>query len=637
MTLPKYEERGEICVKGSLRTLALVSVLAIAATACGGGAEQGGGGGEAQDLQRGGTLLMGISADTDQAFDPAEEYAAITWEIFRCCLLRTLLSFNGQTVADGGNDPRPDIATDLPEVSEDGLTYTFTLKEGINYAPPFEDQQVVAGDFVRAFERLEIDASSDEGYPFYYTVIDGFDGAGADEEGGPGSVPGVVAVDDQTLEIHLTEPAGDLPYRMSMAATAPIPEGASEGHDDDYGRYLIATGPYMFEGSETLDPSLPPDEQPPVPGYDPGRSWSLVRNPSWDSATDELRPAYVDAIQVEINESTDVNFNKFEDGGLDLIYDGVPPKATLQRYTTDPELEQYLQVEPSDGTRYISLNVAQPPFDDIHVRKAMQYVMDKDGLRRTRGGPLFGDIAGHFIPNSLLAGATLDGAPIEEYDPYATEGGAGDVEAAKAEMAQSKYDSDGDGVCDAPECQKVLMVTDQEDPYPDQNAIIDAGAKELGIELDIRSGDRYTLMYDTCDDPGAHAAICPSLGWFKDYADAITFALPLFHSSGVGSTNYTLVGATPELLKKEGYTVTEVPTTDPKLDECAATPVGEERIQCWAEWDQQVMEETASVIPWLFDNDVDIAGPRIVGYVKDAMSGLMSLEQIALAGGGAAA
>jgi peptide/nickel transport system substrate-binding protein len=618
--------------------LALVSVLALAGSACGG--DTGGNTtpeGPGTDLQAGGTLQLGIAADVDQAFDPAEEYSALSWEIFRCCLLRTLTSFNGQSVADGGNDPLPDIAVDQAEVSEDGLTYTYTLKEGINYSPPFEDQSVVAGDFVRAFERLEIDSSSDEGYPFYYDVIEGFEGSAGDPEGGPGSVPGVVAVDDQTLEIHLNTPAGDLPYRLSMAAAAPIPEGASEGHDDDYGRYLVATGPYMFEGSETMDFSLPPDEQPTAPGYDPGRSWSLVRNPGWDSETDELRPAYVDAIQVEINESTDVNFNKFEDGGLDLVLDGVPPKATLQKYTTDPELEQYLNSEPSDGTRYFSMNLAQPPFDDIHVRKAMNLVMDKDGLRRTRGGPLFGEIAGHFIPNSLLAGATLDGTPIEEYDPYATEGGAGDVELAKAEMAQSKYDSDGDGVCDAPECEKVLLISDQEDPYPDQNAIIADSASQIGVDFDIRSGDRYTFMYDTCDDPAAHAAFCPSLGWFKDYADAITFALPLFSGVSVGSTNYTLTGATPDLLKKAGYDVTEVPSMDDKIDECSAEPVGESRIQCWAEWDQQLMEEVVPVIPWLADNDVDIVGPRIVGYVKDAMSGLMSLEQIALVDGGAPA
>jgi peptide/nickel transport system substrate-binding protein len=553
--------------------------------------------------------------------------------VFRCCLLRTLISFNGDEAADGGNEPRPDLATGMPEVSEDGLTYTFTIKEGITYAPPFQDTEIVAADFVRAVERLACDKCSDEGYVFYYDVIEGF----SDSNGEPGSVSGVQAVDDHTLQITLTQPAGDFPFRTAMAATAPIPGGAAEGHDEDYGRYLIASGPYMFEGSETLDPTLPPEEQPTVPGYDPGRSWSLVRNPSWDPETDDLREAYVDAIQVEINESTDVNFNKFQDGSIDLVYDGVPPKQVLQQYTTDPALEESLHVNPSDGVRYLAMNLAQPPFDDIHVRKAFNLVIDKDGLRRTRGGPLFGELAGHAIPNSLLVGAEVNGAPIEEYDPYATPNGQGDVEAAKAEMAQSKYDSDGDGVCDAPECENVLMIADQEDPYPDQNAIIVDNAEQIGITFDVRSGDRYTFMYDTCDDPGAQWGLCPSPGWFKDYSDAYTFGFPLFHSTAIGSANYSLVGASTELLKKNGYATTEVPSADEAIDACTLEPVGESRIQCWAGVDQTIMEEIVPWVPWLFDNDVDISGPRIVNYTNDAMSGLMAWDSVALAGGGAAA
>ena len=80
----------------------------------------------------------------------------------------------------------------------------------------------------------------------------------------------MTAVDDYTLEIKLTEPAGDLGYRMSMAATAPIPPnpadldaplGVAEGHNDDYGRFLVSSGPYMFEGSEAMDFSLPVKDQ----------------------------------------------------------------------------------------------------------------------------------------------------------------------------------------------------------------------------------------------------------------------------------------------------------------------------------------------------------------------------------------
>jgi peptide/nickel transport system substrate-binding protein len=430
-----------------------------------------------------------------------------------------------------------------------------------------------------------------------------------------------------------------------MPATAPIPEGAAEGHDEDYGRYLVANGPYMFEGSETLDPSLPPDEQPTLPGYDPGRSWSLVRNPSWDAETDPLRPAYLDGMQWEINESTDVNYNLFQDGEIDLVYDGVPPTQVLAEYPPDPNVAVEEQViEGPDGTlhvapqiaiRYISMNMALPPFDDIHVRKAMNLVMDKDALIRTRGGPLFGSPAGHAVPNSLLAGATVDGTPIEQYDPYETPNAQGDVQAAQDEMRQSKYDSNGDGMCDDPSCENVLLIADQEAPYPDQNAVIEDSASQIGITFDVREGDRYTFMYDTCDDPSAQWGLCPSVGWFADYADANTFGLPLFHSSGIGSANYSLLGASPDVLQENDYEVTEVPTADPQIEACQEEPIGDSRNQCWAEVSQYVMEEAVPIIPWIQDNDVRIAGPRIVEYIADPAMGLIALDQVSLVGGGA--
>jgi peptide/nickel transport system substrate-binding protein len=631
-------------VRGSLRSLALLCVVALFAAAC--GEEPSGGPAQEpqQELQRGGTLLMGISADVDQAFDPAEEYSQISWQVFKCCLLRTLLSFDaGITADEGALEPLPDLAEDLPEVSEDGLTYTFTLREGITYAPPYQDTVITAQDFVRAIERLACDKCSDEGYPFYYSVIEGFDDSG----GEPGSVTGVQALDDRTLEITLNQPAGDFAFLMTMPATAPIPEGAAEGHDEDYGRYLAASGPYMFEGSETLDPSLPPDEQPTVPGYDPGRSWSLVRNPSWDPETDPLRPAYLDGMQWEINESSDVNYNKWQDGEIDLVYDGVPPKQILAQYPPDPNVPSGEQViEGPDGTlhvapqialRYISMNMALPPFDDIHVRKAMNLVLDKDAMIRTRGGPLFGNPAGHIIPNSLLAGASVDGTPIEEYDPYATTNAQGDVEAAKAEMAQSAYDSDGDGVCDDPVCENLLLIADQEAPYPDQNAVIESSAEELGITFDVREGDRYTFMYDTCDDPASQFALCPSVGWFADYADANTFGLPLFHSDGIGSSNYSLLGADSQLLQESGYDVTEVPSADEMIEACQLEPIGDARAQCWADVDAAIMEEMVPIIPWIQDQDVRISGPRIVEYIADPAMGLIALDQVALVDGGAEA
>jgi ABC-type transport system substrate-binding protein len=613
-------------VRRYTKLLALAAVVGLVATACAGGEEEAPKEQpEGQEIPMGGTLRLALLGDVSHAFDPQKEYYNIGWSYMRCCLLRTLLSYNGKPTEERGTELFPDLAADMPEISEDGLTWTFTLKDGLFYAPPFQDTPIVAQDFIRAMEREANDTAAAGGYANYYE--DPIVGFTEFSDGEADTISGMTAIDDKTLEITLKEPTGDLGYRMAMPAAAPIPEGAADGHDEDYGRFLVASGPYMFEGSENLDFTVDPKDQEPVAGYVPERSIILVRNPSWDRATDDLRPAYVDRIETTIGGTEEDLANKVDNAEIDLVFDGVPPAQQIQKYTADPNLEDQVNSYPADGQRYISFNLAEPPFDDIHVRKALNFALDKDGMRRLRGGELFGDIAGHIIVDALLNNQ------LKDYDPYATPNSQGDIEAAKAEMAQSKYDTDGDGVCDDPSCKNILTFIDEADPYPDQTALQQDNFEPLGLTFDVKAGERSTFMYDKCNDPGAHAAYCPSPAWGKDYADAYTFGPPLFGQAFLGPDsccNYSLVGATPEFLQQHGYEVTEVPSVEPKLEECGPL-TGDERITCFAELDQMLMEEVVPWIPYLFDNNVDVISSRIVNYSFDQFAGNAALDHMAIA------
>jgi peptide/nickel transport system substrate-binding protein len=628
-----------------LKLLALTGILAIAAAACGGGGgggatpssapatSAGGASPTASALPQGGTLKLALQSDVSAAFDPQKEYYSVTWEYLRCCLLRTLMSYNGKDTSQDGTAVFPDLAASAPEVSSDGLTWTFKLKPGIKYAPPVQDTTVTSGDIVRALEREACTECASGGYSFYYSVIKGFDDYGA---GKAKTISGVQTPDDSTLVITLTQPAGDLPYRFAMPATSPIPPnpdnpsatlGIAEGHDKDYGRFMVGTGPYMFQGTDQLDFSQPAKSQKPISGYEPGKSFTLVRNPSWDKATDSLRLANVDEIDTQITSATDQDLaNQVDNNTLDLAFDGVPPTNQLQKYSTDPDLKSQVHIFPSDAVRYLSFNIAEPPFDDINVRKAVNYAIDKDALRELRGGPAFGDIAGHIIVDSL------EGNLLKDYDPYATPNGKGDPAKAKDAMkAATKYDTNGDGVCDASVCKNVLTVIDEGTPYPQQVKLIVQNLKPLGITLDIKSFER-TTMYAKCNDPTAHVAFCTAPGWGKDYADAFTFGPPLFASDAIGPDaccNYSLVGAPAATLKKDGYKLTSVPSVDSDLKTCAAA-TGQQRLQCWANMDKKLMEQVVPWVPYLFDNNVDITSNRIVNYQFDQFAGLMALDQIAL-------
>ena len=623
-------------MKRSLKLIAAVAVLGMVAAACGGGnggTDQGSATGTSSastDLS-GGTLHMAMLSDVSAAFDPQKEYYSVTWEYFRCCLTRTLMSYTGTPTDQGGTEIHPDLAAADPTVSDDGLTFTYSIKPGIHYGDPFTDVEVTAGDFIRAMERTANPKANIGGYSFYYSVIKGFDEFAA---GDADTISGMTAVDDHTLQIEVTAPTADLSYRLAMPTAAPIPPngdaplGAAQGHDKNYGRFLVSTGPYEFQGSDALDFSVPAGDQKEVSGYVPGRSIVLVRNPGWDPATDELRPAYPDTIEVSIGGDNNDLYNQIKANELDFVVDGAVPPETIREYQTNPDLQSKINVHASDALRYISFNMLVPPFDDIHVRKAFNWALDKAGMRQLRGGETTGEIAGHIMVNSLQNNLLVD------YDPYATPNSAGDIAKAMDEMKQSKYDTNQDGLCDAPECSDILAMTDAEDPYPKQSALITPIMEQIGLTFDVKQLER-TTMYNKCVDMNAQAGICLGPAWGKDYPAGFTFASPLFGDESLWESccNYNGLGATPKQIADWGYTaVTSVPSVDAAIDACGATPVGDALFQCWADFDTMLMEDVVPFAPYLFDNNVDIISDNVVNYSFDQFAGLAAFDQMAVAG-----
>jgi len=226
---------------------------------------------------------------------------------------------------------------------------------------------------------------------------------------------------------------------------------------------------------------------------------------------------------------------------------------------------------------------------------------------------------------------SLENNILQDYDPYATPNSAGDIDAAKEEMKQSKYDTNGDGVCDAPECKNILAVTDEADPYPDQAALIAQNMEPLGLTFDTKSFER-TTMYAKCNDPSAHVAICLGPAWGKDFPDGYTFADPLFGSKAIfpSCCNYQLLGASAETLKKYDYTITDVPSVDDQITQ-ANTQTGDARFQAWADLDTTLMEDVVPWVPYLFDNSVSITSQRIVNYDFDQFAGVDAFDKWAIA------
>ena len=613
----------------SLRLVGLALALALVAAACGGGDDDGGGGGNQQAApERGGVLRTGISDfGFTNGFDPTGEYVAVAIDLLGA-MGRTLMAT--KHIADApGNEIFPDLASAPPEISSDGLKYTFKLKSGVKWAPPL-NRDVTSKDVAYAFQRINT-APLVAQYGFYYFgTIKGMDGKAKSPDQ---KIEGIETPDDSTITFNLERPTGDFLQRLVLPATSPIPEevGKCFKKAGDYGRYVMSSGPYMFQGSDKLDISSC-DAMKPISGFDPSKKITLVRNPNYDQATDNLRSNFVDGITMEINTNVDNIFSQVEAGQLDATVSDQPPKPVLQQYLTDPAKKPNLHINSGDRTWYITMNWITPPFDDVHVRKAANFIMDKQGILQAWGGSTVGEIATHNLPPTVL-GDKL-GA---DYNPYASEGNRGDEAKAKEEMKQSKYDSNKDGVCDAKECSGLVMINRNVTPFTDAEAVVVSSLDKIGIKVKPREL-ASSAAYTTIQTVKNKIPIALNAGWGKDYADPYAFIGALFDGRsiiGTGNTNYPLIGLTPEKAQELGVSIPSgvtIPSVDADVDTCQKIPntQADQRNECFANIDKKLMEEAVPWVPYLWVNNITVTGKTVSKFEFDQYSGYLSFTQMAV-------
>jgi peptide/nickel transport system substrate-binding protein len=605
-----------------LRAAVAAAALTAVVGACSGGDDEQAR--KTDDVPRGGTLRIGTTGAADfgmvPTLDPAlVEFDVVISELHRCCLLRTLVNYRGATTEDGGAVLRPDLAVALPKVSQDGLTYTFRLKPDLRYAPPYDDVPIKAQDIVRAIEY-----ALGPKPVFLSTFLFVIEGAREFQSGGADTISGLETPNDLTLVVHLAERVGDLAERFSYAITAPIPPGADVGHPM-IGRIPVSSGPYMVAGTEGFDFSRPPSKERLPRGYVFNRRVTLVRNPAWGN--DPLRAAYVDRIVVTVEGPPEKAAAKVDSGRLDFALGQLlPTPDQLRRYSADPALEERVFAHVGNTVRYVNLNVAVPPFDDVHVRKAVNLAIDKQALRRAARGGLGGRIAGHIAPDALLNNLLLD------YDPYETPGGRGDLEAAREEMAKSRYDRDRDGLCDAPACKGLLAPVRNDEPSNARlGRIVRDNLRRIGIDLDVEAFDPDTY-FEKVIQPQSRVPIIPSLGFGPDNLNAAGI-LSSFYGPLVGTpvASLSLVGASPQQLKKWKYTVRRVPNVDQKIAQCLRLTAAAQT-QCWAETDQLLMEKVVPYVPYLFEGFAQVVSNRVARFTF-SQSGFVlmpAFDQIAL-------
>jgi peptide/nickel transport system substrate-binding protein len=580
-----------------LVALGAVASLALTVSAC--GHDDGGGDGEAavpsefapplaapDDAQEGGDLKILANGDVDY-MDPGAAYYQFTYMLTQAAH-RTLLGWDPDDVAE----PTPDGAEDLPEISDDGLRITYTIREGMNFSPPV-DREITAADYEYAIERGVLPGVANAYIGGYLGDVVGFEDAQKEAEdnptGGAPDMEGVTAVDDRTLEIELDAPTS---YAVTQALTlplsAPVPEEYAEEFDAEnpstYGDHVVFSGPYMVENNSEGE----------LTGYTAGKEIKLVRNPNWDPETD-FRPAYLDTITFQEGFSDTVSASKkILQGEASINGDFSPPPTAIKDAAG---LEGQLTLTPSGGNRYVAMNTTEPPFDDINVRKAVIAASDRAALRNTRGGELVGPVATHFIPPEMPGFEEAGGLEGTGLDYVANP--SGDPDLAAEYMKKAGFES---GKCEGSECEITEM---GEDGPPDKDTaeVVRSQLEELGFKVDFSLVNPDILYTRFCNAPDSMPDICPNVGWLKDFNDAQSVLDLTFSGENINSVN------------NSNWPLLDDPKINKALNDAALLQSADERAQAYGEIDTMIMEQ-APAIPWIWDNQANIQSADVAGVIN---------------------
>lgn len=299
---------------------------------------------------RGGTLTI-LSRPLTFApnVDPADEFTPFPQQL----LILTNDGLTGYKRVGGSDGTRlvPDLATSLPAPTDGGRTYTFQLRHGIRYST---GRSLRPGDFRRALERSLADPKG-PGRLFFGGIV----GAGACTTGHCDLSRGI-ATDNETNTVTFHLVAADPNFLWKLAQQSAYAVPSDTPLKAPLARPLPATGPYM------------------VTRYDPKHEVRLVRNPSFREWSAAAQPAgFPDSIVWKVDNAKAAPVDEVravERGDGDLAYDGVPGSllpGVGRRYAGEVHLHPTLE------TDFYAFNVRVPPFNDVRVRRAVNYAFDR--------------------------------------------------------------------------------------------------------------------------------------------------------------------------------------------------------------------------------------------------------------------
>jgi peptide/nickel transport system substrate-binding protein len=533
----------------------LAGSLLLVVSACGGssgssssgtGSPTGGATGNTTGAVQGGTAKFNLQSDTDYV-DPALAYYSVSWG-FEYATCAKLLNYPDKAGAEG-SQLQPEVASGMPQVSSDGKTYTFTIKDGFKFSPP-SSEVVDAATFKGVIERDLNPKMASPAASFMTDIV----GAPAYLDGKANTVSGVTASGNK-LTIKLTDVAPDFLARVAMPFFCALPKN-TEINGDGLKAPVPSAGPYY------------------ISSYDPNRSIVLKRNPNYSGD----RPHNLDTIRYDVGVDPNATKLQIEQGSVDWAADGVPPSSNAElgkKYGPNSQAakdgkQQYF-VNPILSFRYLALNTTRPTFKDEKVRQAVNFALDRRALLTQRGA-FAGQATDQYLPPGIPGYKDADIYPL----------GAPNVDKAK-QLAGSLN-------------AKAVMYTCNESPCPESGQIVQNNLKAIGIDVELRQFAR-AVQFKKQGTKGEPFDIAFD-GWQADYADPFDFI------------NILLSGDTIRAANNNNFSYFNDPQWNKKMTD-ASRLAGEKRYAAYAQLDADLAQGPAPLAAWDNDNERDFFSARV--------------------------
>jgi peptide/nickel transport system substrate-binding protein len=490
-----------------------------------------------------GTLSIAFLSDV-QTLDPAQGYDVVSWPAERL-IFETLLGYDAEA------NIVPVLAASMPEVSDDGLTFTFTLRQGVNFVQSDGTilKEMTADDVVASLNRLLNPNLQPNASPVAATFFALIEGADAVAAGDAAEASGILEIDDQTVAITITEANQTFLNILAMPFGSILPAD-SPTNAEEVTANPIGTGPFLLESRES------------------GQQLTFITNPHyWNPAGQ-----FVAQIDYRVVVDPTSALQQAQTGDLDIMADN-PPAGQISALLADDTLTDRVFRSSLVAVQFMAMDVSgDTPLNNLLVRQAIASAIDKDNIAAIAH---LGQPAPCILPPPM-PGYDPDSDPYP-YDP----------DHARELLAEA-------GLADGFE---TTLYTTTNDPDPAVGAAIQQDLAAIGITVAVIP-QALDVLLGTIVIP--HEAQMVYVGWFQDFPDPADFYDPILSCATNVEGNFNLAWYCSE-------------DVDALAADARSEPDSAARIDMYRQLFNDVMDD-APWVPIIYPEQLTVVSERVTNF-----------------------